>query len=185
MFASDWIEPGAPILEVRASGHPDGLHLSVTNASTLRFEDLKVAHGGRLHNLGGLEPGTGFERTLPDSAGTPLDDLISSLIMAMDATQQRRNAFGSETSGQFARNLQGIVLASLSQRYTELVQNQRGENFSVPASFDVDSLLRRGEVVLFAWAPGQSIGPNLTRFSTVKSQRDTALRVALPVLDAK
>lgn len=185
LFTSDWLEPAAPILQVQASQHPDGLHLSVTNVSTMRFEELKVAHAGRLHDLGGLEPGTGFERTFPNTAGTALDDLISSLIMAMDATQQRRNAFGSETSGQFARNLQGIVLASLSQRYTELIQNQRNENFTVPASFDVDSLLRRGEAVLFAWAPGQSIAPNLARFSTVRSQRDTALRVALPVPAAK
>jgi hypothetical protein len=86
-------------------------------------------------------------------------------------------AFGSATSGEWARNLEGVVLAS----FTEKGALDIGESFSTPAGLDVSYLLERGEAVLFAWASGQAIGAPIHRFSPRRLQRDVALRVTLPI----
>lgn len=182
LFASDWLEGSEPLLSATLRHQSNGLHLTLTNRSTLRFEEVRLAYGTELHDLGRIAPGTGFERLLTPESGASIEDQLTGVVTALEAAQQRRNAFGSETSGQLARNLHGVVLASLSQRFAEPVHSQRGEAFTVPASFDLDPQLRRGDALLFAWAPGQTIAPNLARFSPVRMQRDTALRMTVPVV---
>ena len=159
--------------------------MALTNSSSLTFEEMSLAQGTRIFALGALEPGRKVELTLKSGEGRSIDELLNGIPPAIDAVNQRRHAFGSDGSGQFPRDLNGVLLASLSERTTDPAQEQRGETFTVPSSFDLNPLLQRGEAVLFARAPNQTLAPALNRFTPVRIQRDTVVRVAFPVLKSK
>ncbi len=185
LYCSDWLDSGpalvSGVIEVRA----DELHVALTNSSSLTFEEMSLAQGTRIFALGALEPGRKVELTLKSGEGRSIDELLNGIPPAIDAVNQRRHAFGSDGSGQFPRDLNGVLLASLSERTTDPAQEQRGETFTVPSSFDLNPLLQRGEAVLFARAPNQTLAPALNRFTPVRIQRDTVVRVAFPVLKSK
>ena len=62
--------------------------------------------------------------------------------------------------------------------------NQRG--FVCPEGMDLTPVVERGDAVLLAWDPGHAPGNgSMNRFKTVRSHRDTLLRVAVPVGQSK
>lgn len=180
LFASDWIE-GSPVLmtgQLRVRGR--AATLEVENPSTLRVTDLRLAYGGRLYTVGEIGPGQKIRRELSLEEGRSLDDFAGGIASAMGRVQQRQQVFGGEGSGWLERDLDGVILASLVD-HAARVNPGAGESLSSPAGFDVGPLIDRGQAVLFAWAPGQSIAPPIHRFSPTRLSRDVVLRATVPV----
>lgn len=181
VYASDWINPGAALVTGRVSTEGGFVTLHVENHSDLRFNELRLAYAGRLHLLGQLLPGQSLEHSINPDEGTPiLEGLGGVLNAASRAAVQRRQAFGGEGSGWLERGLNGVVLASFTEKFANLHANQ-GQDFIAPMGFDLSHLVDRGEAVLFGWAGGQSIANPIHRFSPRRLQRDVVLRVVLPV----
>jgi hypothetical protein len=58
--------------------------------------------------------------------------------------------------------------------------NQR--NFVYPAGLELSPLIERGDAVLLAWDPDHApFGGSLNQFKTVRSHRNTMLRLSVPV----
>lgn len=185
LYCSDWLDTGPALMTGLVEQRSDGFQIAITNHSSLRFSELYLAVSGRMIPLHAPAPGAVLAQHLPSKAGLTLDDTLSGIWSTMETVNQRRNAFGGEGSGQLARGLQGLLIASLSERIADSVRDTRGECFTVPSGFDVNPLLLRSNAVLFAWASGQSIAPAIHRFSPIRIQRDTALRVTLDVRSQK
>ncbi len=181
LYSSDWVELGPTLLTGRVETPKSDPTLVLENDSDLRFTSVAVAYNGRLHDLGELPPKGRLERPLAPDTGRSLDEFIGKLPNVYGIVQQRRFAFGGESSGQIERNLDGVILASFVERLRGL-RMDFGENFASHACFGVNHLVQRGEAVVFAWASGQSVAAPLHRFTPTRSQRDTVVRIAIPGL---
>ncbi|MGE3308478.1 MAG: hypothetical protein AB7O66_00800 [Limisphaerales bacterium] len=178
LYSSDWIELAPALLTGRVESPDSDPKLILENNSDLRFTAVTVAYEGRLHDLGELPAKGRLESPLAAGTGRPLDEFLGQLPHTYNVVQQRRFAFGGERSGQIERNLDGVILASFVDRFRGSRQD-RGESFASHASFGVDHLVRRGEAIVFAWAPGQSVAAPIHRFTPTRSQRDSVVRIAL------
>jgi len=178
LYNSDWLDLGNSVvtgtLETR-----DGLPtLKLKNESQLHFTALSAVYKDRIYPLGELRPQGSLDSSLPSDGGRGLDDFMSILPGIHNTVQQRRFAFGGEQSGRIERNLDGVMLAS----FVERVRGQSpefGENFAAHSGFDLTRLVQRGDVVIFGWAPGQSLANPIHRFTPARSQRDMVLRVTI------
>lgn len=187
LFSSDWFSAGPTALsgQIPSPTSPSPtLHL--TNTSTLDFSEVHAVYQGRIYPLGHLPPGSAVARELDEGApgSRPLNSVTRTVSAAAFAANQRRQAFGSERSGQLDRNLTAVVMASLLESASPETIGQGPGGFASPQTFDLTSLLRRGEVLLFAWAPGQGMAAPIHRFTPVRQQRDTVLRASVPIQPA-
>lgn len=180
LYANDWVQPSSALVSAQLARQGDTLRVDLKNHSSLEFSDLSIAYEGRMHQIGGLKAGGEIHREFTVTDGSTLSDILSELPMAYSSAQQRGSAFGGEGSGQFPRSLKGVILSSLGHN-REAVSDDGGEGFVVPNGFEMSRLLARGEAVLFGWAPGQSIAAPIHRFSPRRLQRDTVIRLSLPV----
>ena len=130
-------------------------------------------------NLGALAPQGRLEFVADPETAENLDRILSTLPGLFQTVQQRRFAFGSEHSGQIPKNLDGVVAASLID-HPLARRSGANETFGSHASFGVHPLLDRDEIVLFGWAPGQSVAAPLHRFTPTRVQRDTVVRWSVP-----
>ncbi len=182
LFVSDWLDAGPVLVSGRVTREDDGTaRAEIENKSGLRFEKVVVAFAGRLHELGEIGPGQRREMALRSDDGLGLDDLLAGLPQAIQVVNQRRSAFGGEGSGIMDRNLDGVLLASFVQRHAR-GRTDSGESFFSPAGFDANHLVERGEAMVFAWAPQQSVAPAIQRFAPTRMRRDAVVRAVLPVL---
>jgi hypothetical protein len=53
--------------------------------------------------------------------------------------------------------------------------------FVTPPGFDLTPQMQRGDAILLAWMPGETIVPTLNKFSPRYSRKDTMLRVAVSI----
>lgn len=177
LYASDWMEPSATILNAEVEPLSGSVGVKIHNASSLQFSSVKVAYDGRLYNVGELKPGERIAREISMENSTPLDALGHELLSAITAAQQRLYAFGGAQSGQRERDLDSVILASLGVRSARAVGG--GQHFASPNGFDLSHLLERNQAIVFAWAGQQAIAAPIHRFSPRRMQRDTVVRVAL------
>ena len=179
LYSSDWLDLGPTLLSGELQSPDSEPTLVLENRSDLRFSAMAAAFNGRLYDLGALEPQGRLERPLTAGEGRSLDELIGGLPGIYQTIQQRQRAFGGEGSGQISRSLDGVISASFVERLRGSPFDI-GENFASHASFGVNHLVQRGEVVIFGWAPGQALAAPLHRFTPTRSQRDTVVRLSIP-----
>ncbi|HMO64442.1 MAG TPA: hypothetical protein PKE47_04315, partial [Verrucomicrobiota bacterium] len=101
LVASDWLQPGAALLEATVSRGGDGvLEAVVRNRSGVRLSDVRLVTDGQVFLLGGLAAGEEARRTLARSDAVSLELAVSgTLPEASFAAHQRRQAFGRQESG--------------------------------------------------------------------------------------
>lgn len=178
LYASDWFDAGQVLVSGHFETNAAGLHLVVQNKSALQWGPVTLLFGNQMFNVGTLAAGQNLDQQFDWESARGLETLFSDLATTISRVQQRRQAFGGEGSGQVERSLDGVILASLgedpSHRSIDFT-----DSFAAPRDLNVRPLLARGQAVLFAWAPGQSIAPPFYRFTPKRQQRDSALRVAL------
>ncbi len=179
LYSSDWLDLGPTLLTAELRSPESDPTLVVENPSELRFTQVAAAFNGRLYNLGALPPQGRVEYPLGANEGRSLDELVGGLPAIHQTVQQRRFAFGGERSGQIPKNLDGVISASLVERLRGSPFDV-ADNFSTHASFGVNHLLQRGDVVLFGWAPDQAVAAPVHRFTPARTQRDTVVRFSIP-----
>ena len=178
LYSSDWLDLGDNVVTGTLETQGGFPTLKLKNESQFHFAALTAVYKDRIYPLGELTPQGTLDSILPGDGGRPLDEFMSILPGIHNTVQQRRFAFGGEQSGRLERNLDGILLAS----FVERIRGQApefGENFAAHSGFDLTQLVQRGDLVVFGWAPGQSLAAPIHRFTPARSQRDLVLRVAI------
>ena len=100
------------------------------------------------------------------------------------AVQNRQHAFGDNTSRWIdldAAHLSAVSFASQIMNVNAApYQQQRG--FVSPLGMDLTPVVERGDAVLLAWDAGHApANGSMNRFKTIRSHRNTLLRLAVPV----
>jgi hypothetical protein len=104
------------------------------------------------------------------------------------AVQARNQQFGSGDGGHlndpFSSTFGASFLAAAhltGDMNQPWMQNQYWSRFVTPPGFDLTPLMNRGDAILLAWMPGESVSPSINQFSPRYSRKDTMLRVAVPI----
>ncbi|PYK01031.1 MAG: hypothetical protein DME23_05240 [Verrucomicrobia bacterium] len=189
LFVSDWMQPGDyPFTAtVRPKGSAQGAKWEVTIENRLDHElkEVRLIVRGRVYGLGNLPASRTSTLSVDQQSGTPLRDFVqqngNQFVMAV---QNRQHAFGDNASRWIdldAAHLTAISFASQIMNVNVApYQQQRG--FVSPVGLDLTPVVERGDAVLLAWDAGHAPADgSMNRFKTVRSHRNSLLRLAVPV----
>ena len=189
LFVSDWMQPGDyPFTAmVRLKGSPQGAKWEVTIENRLDHElkDARVIVRGRVYGLGNLPASKTSTFSVDQQSGTPLRDFAqqngNQFVMAV---QNRQHAFGDNASRWIDLDAAHVSAVSFASQLMNVnaapYQQQRG--FVSPLGMDLTPVVERGDAVLLAWDAGHApANGSMNRFKTIRSHRNTLLRLAVPV----
>ncbi|MBI5387888.1 MAG: hypothetical protein HZA90_24765 [Verrucomicrobia bacterium] len=185
LFLSDWWKqaPTPITLQVLAATNNQYV-VKVENLSGKRIPQARLVLDGRIHDLGEL-PRTKTV-SLSRSGGQALNVFVNNLSGAFQsAISERRSQFGGRRSGVLNDPFVAAAAASfvsqiLQPRSTPQFQPQFYGSVVASREFDLGPNAARGDAVLLAWLPGESLLPPLNKFNPKRTHTDTMLRVVVP-----
>jgi hypothetical protein len=144
------------------------------------LREVRLVLKGAVYELGTLAPQEKKTFNLAAGTGVPLQSfVIQHGSQFQQAVQERRNPLGRETG----RTLENLPLTAMAASFVEQLGGTPDEqrHFIAPPGLDLTRLVERGDAVLFAWDSGYSYSEPLNRFQPPRLQRNTLLRLAIPV----
>lgn len=189
LVVSDWLQPGAAMLEATVGRRGDGrLEVLVRNRTGAQLSDVRLVAEGQVVPLGELEAGRELRRTLdPLADGAALVTAVSgTLPEASFAVHQRRQAFGRQESGRLERNLDGVLAASFAAATAPPGGGggRSRDGLLTPPGFDLTRFTHNGDAVVLAWAGGAGAAAPIHQFTPRRQQRDTVYRLTVPITPA-
>ena len=183
LFLSDWWrQDKTPINVTVTGGANDQFDFKVENLTGRKIPQARLVFGGRVLELGELPASKTF--TVRRQQGQELLNYVNMQSgQFQNAANQRRNQFGGQV---FALNdyftaVSAASFLSLAPQRQQTDQFQPyNSNISTFRDFDLADCAGRGDAVLLAWLPGESLVAPLNRFTPRRSHRDTVLRVIVP-----
>ena len=184
LFVNDWWKQGASPLNVTVTPRDGQIEVKVENLSGKKIPNARLVIDGRYHELGDLTKGG--TRLLPRGGGTPVQALVQANVSLFNqAVSARQQQFGAQEGGHLNDPFTGTTAASFLALAAQADGNQPGNNywsrFVTPPGFDLTPLMQRGDAILLAWLPGETLVPTLNQFTPRYSRKDTVLRVAVEV----
>jgi hypothetical protein len=186
LFVNDWWRQGSSPLNVAVASRGDQFDVVIENPLGKRIPQAKLIIDGRVYDLGDITKGK--TASLPRSGGNLLQAIVQLQVNQFTTVvQQRQNQFGAQQSGHLDDAFSATAAASFLG-----VANMTGgtgqpmnytywNRFATPPGFDLTPLMQRGDAILLAWVPGETIVPTLNKFSPRYSKKDTILRIAVPM----
>ena len=185
LFVNDWWKQAASPLNVTITPQPDRFDVKVENPSGKKVPQARLIIDGRLYDLGDVTNGKIF--TAHRNGGLALTAFVQTQVGHLNqVVQQRQNQFGGSGSGHLDDafgSTAGLSFLALSvpSDPNQANQNQYYSRFVTPPGFDLTSLMQRGDAVLLAWLPGETLVPTLNQFTPRHARKDTILRVVVPL----
>jgi hypothetical protein len=184
LFVNDWWKQAASPLQVAATRRGDQLDIRIENVLGKKIPQARLIVDGRIHELGDITKGRTL--TVSRTAGSPLQPFVQNHVNQFSqVVQQRQRQFGGQESGRLSDVFNATTASSFLDT-AQLSDPSQGFNamsyysrFTTPAGFDLTPLMRRGDVILLAWIPGETIVPALNQFTPRYSRKETVLRVAV------
>jgi hypothetical protein len=177
LFVSDWLRQNPPPIAVSQVSSD---LIKVENRLDLPLQSVRLVVGDQVLELGDV-PAKGdkvFSRK--DARKTGLSQFVNLHANNFNyVIDSRQRAFGGNERGRI-ENLPDAVAASCFISLLNTANNQYN-NFATPPGFDLLQLTQGGDAVLLAWVPGYSPIKSMNKFSPRRAQKDTLLRVVLPV----
>jgi hypothetical protein len=181
LFVSDWMQSEEMPFTATVVPQSNGFQVTLQNRLGRELKELRLIVRDRLYELGDLPANKTTTLTIAPDRGRALRDFVQQYSgQFMSAADQRQQAFGDNSSRWLelnAANLAAVTFISLSP-YSG--PNQRG--FVYPDGMELTPLVERGDAVLLAWDGGNAPdGTSMRRFKTVRSQKNTLFRLAVPL----
>lgn len=177
----EWLDFDSPPLTATAA--PDGKRgtIRIANQTQRRFEAVWVVdERGYLHRYGELAAGASVDRDLTRTGdGQPIQNyVIERNPEFQTAVSRRAEAFGSNERAHID-DWPGAAVAASFASYLSL-NNGESRDFIYPNGFDLTGLVRRGEIVVLAWMPNESVLPPLNQFEVTHQKKGTLFRLVVP-----
>jgi len=180
LFASDWWQPGDYPFTATVSPQGRNWQITVQNHLSRELKELRLVVQNRIYTLGNLPPNKVSTFTVEQNGMLLRDFVVQNAGQFLGAVQSRQRAFGDNTSRWLDLSSANLAAVSFVAQWANPDQNQR--NFVYPAGLELSSLIERGDAVLLAWDPDNApSGGLLNQFKTVRSHRNTMLRLAVSV----
>ena len=188
LFAYDWWQSG-PLpcgaqIQTQASG---GLQITVTNRLNRPLTNARLVCRERVYDLGELPAEKTSTFTFVRGQGQTLEAFLGGTVAKAgdfsQAAQERHRAFGADPSQRIWDMPASTTAASFISGHQLSVNSQMGYSagFLAPNGLDLGDLLDRGLGILIAWDAGHSLAKPIYQFSPRRSQRNTLLRLAVPI----
>jgi hypothetical protein len=181
LYASDWAQSGENAIAATVTPEGGNWRVSIRNQLPRELRQMRLALRDRLYDLGDLPAGASTNIVLGAMQGTLLRDFATRQgSQFQTAAQQRQYAFGNENARRMDLNSSNVTALSFISQVVPSGPNQRV--FVYPAGLDVSPVVERGDAVLLAWVPDFSpANQQMNRFKTVRSQRNSLFRAAIPI----
>jgi hypothetical protein len=181
LFVNDWWRQSPTPLNVTITPRADGYDVSVQNPSGKKIPQAMLIIEGRSYSLGDLTKGK--TATILRGGGSAIQALVQNQVNAFSAVvQERQRQFGSQQGGRIADTFSGVLAASFLAAANPPEGNQYQQynaynRFVTSPGFDLSPLMYRGDAILLAWMPGETLVPTINKFSPRYSRKDTVLRI--------
>jgi hypothetical protein len=181
LFVSDWLQasPEVPVT-LSAVKQDSGWTVKVTNQSNRKLTHAHVAVGGRLFDLGDLDPRQTKTSTIYTTNGTLLISFAGQKVDSFrNAVNARRNSFGNNTA-----DIQNIEEAAMSIAFLDTTvgdPNQGYNNFGPNPSLDLNRYSDPFHAIFLAWDADHSFAAPLNSSPIQRTHRNTLLRLVVPV----
>ncbi|HBF03798.1 MAG TPA: hypothetical protein DDW77_11580 [Verrucomicrobiales bacterium] len=173
-------EQGAPPLKSEMRMEKDGSYrLQIENQGNLYFEGLRLVYRDRYHDLTkGLRPGEALEEVIAPESGTRLASFL------VDSAEKFKKALSSRSSalGETYRldgTLETVTAMTLIQKINEHMPEY--QSLIASDSMDWTPYLNDQAPILLGWIGQESTSEGLHQFQTKAFQKDTVLRMLLPM----
>jgi hypothetical protein len=187
LFVNDWWKQSGAPLNMTVSQRGDSYLVQIENPSGKKLPQSRLIIDGRMYELGDLTQSG--PKLVKIQSGTLLSAFVQVNVTRFNnAVQQRQQQFGSSNTDRLEDNFVAVTAASFLAMATLSAdpnqpwnQNQYWSRFVTPPGFDLSPLVERGDAVLLAWMPGETVVPTLNKFNPRYSKKDTVLRVVAPI----
>jgi hypothetical protein len=186
LFVNDWWRQGVSPLNVSITEGDQNIEVNIENPSGKKIPETQLIIGGRYYVLGDIT--NGKKTTFPRNSGSMLQNYVQGHVNNFaHVVQQRQSQFGGTEGGRITDIFNSTVTVSfldLAQTTGDTSQPWNPtywSRFVTSPGFDLTSLMQRGDAILVAWMPDDTIVPTINKFSPRYSKKNTVLRVVVPV----
>jgi hypothetical protein len=175
---ADWVDSGSPPIQAKFEGQT----LALANRRQVAFTNIVVIRNRRVYPLPPLAAGatTRFDFGASTAESTPYQDIPRDWAPTFQNVVNRRGeVFGGNTEEHIDAWGGAAVAASLVRGFAD-PNNAGGRGFIWPPGLDLTPLVERGDTVILAYLPGDSLVPDLNRFAALRRSKGTLLRLVLP-----
>jgi hypothetical protein len=181
LFVSDWLQPAPLPLAMTVSRQDSSWRVTVTNKMDRKLTGARLVLEGRVFDLGDLPPGQSKTFALERASGKLLGEweMMNGQNFA-NAAQSRNNSFGNNERP-ISDLAAGSMAASFLSQMTTPANNW--QTFSAPGGLDLGryAVPGAGYGILLAWDPNDTLAAALNRFPVKRSNRNTLLRLVVPL----
>ncbi len=179
LFIHDWMQPADQPVTATVTQDQGRYFAVIQNHLSHDLENVHIAVNGMMFTLNKVPAGKTTSATLEN--GDQLSNYVFNNANGFqNAVNNRRQAFGRE-SGHLEDAPNTAMAASFIGQYGNNGQGFNQGTFSAPLGFSLDGLVERGDAVLLAWYPGESLTSGAARFKAVRNSQNTLIRLAVPV----
>jgi len=187
LFVNDWWKQTTSPLNVTVTPQSDYFDVKIENPLGKKIPQAKLIIEGRMYDVGDVTKTKTFRAQR--MTGAQLQPFVQTQVNNFNQiVQQRQNQFGGSGSGHITDIFNSTTAASflsitLSSDGSQPQPNNYNyySRFISPPGFDLTDVMQRGDAVLIAWMPGETLTPTLNKFDPRYSRKDTILRVAVPL----
>lgn len=181
LFVNDWFKTDERPLNASVSQAGGEWAVKVQNPTKRRLTHVKVVVNDLIFDIGNLEPGAQFEKTLNPTSGTPLRQFVDQNGgngIFQSAVDRRRNPLGG--GGMQLNDRPKTVATACFYRLIEDPNNNQRTIVGVPG-LDMSAEVKRGDAVVLAWDEGNIWTQPINKFQPIRMKRDSMLRLVVPV----
>lgn len=175
MHVSDWEEEMSTPVKAVLTETADGFAIRVENTLDKPFDQVWVIHSGTVHELGALGTGQRSEYNRRNREGRVLREWVRQFQSAFaTAAVERQKILGGGVGG----TISDWGVSSVAASFPSLLQGPERDGI-YPLGSDLTPLVERGDTLLFAWIPGETLIPTLNKFPVVRSRKGTLVRLVV------
>lgn len=173
LVVGEWMETApAPIL-----ARWEGKGIRIANRRQVPMTNVMVIHNSRLYRVGTIESGA-EEQVILEGGESSYDFARNWGPRFDEAAARRAEVFGSGGDAQFIDQWAEATVAASFPQYATTGENG-ARKVLWPPGFDLSPLGSRGDALIFAYLPGDTLVPGMNRFTAVRQAKGTVLRLVL------
>ncbi len=181
LYVSDWWQPADQPLAATVTLQGTNYQLKVENKLDRPLTEARLVVNERVFELGEIGAGQTKSFVFERGKGTQLKTFVQTHGGQFgEAVQQRQHALGDSNRERIGNVPLSATAASFISQL-DVSRRTQPRNFITPAGYDLSEIVERGEAVVLAWDAGHSLTAPINRFNPPRTQRNTLLRLAVPV----
>jgi hypothetical protein len=173
---AEWVEAGLAPIQAKW----DGKELVIANRRQIGMTNVVVVRGTRMFRVGNIEGGQEARVGFEGQAESYVDFARNWNPIFSQVSGRRSEVFGGGGGG--AEHIDDWAGASVAASFTQhtAAGDPSSRQFIWPPTFDLSPVVERGDVVILAYLPGDSLVPAMNQFPVLRQAKGTLVRLVIP-----